>query len=1299
MRNRTSLWGTRFFVVATISLLLVLAQALGSGAVFAEQNEFPNGLLDLSKTIEAAREVTTERHPNADQVLVDDHILARYEKDGTSVEWDDTFVKVLTEKGRRENSSLSFNFTLPYETRKLLLLQVIKPDGRVLPVDVEAQIRVMIDPSQMGSNIYNPNSKVLQAGVPGLEIGDMVRYVSFAETTKARVPSTWSDYQIFEYTSPIRRYTYEVHAPKELPLRSIVMKDEVENTVTHTKTETKDRIIYKWEARDVPQIFTEPNMPAFYTVVHRLLVSTIPDWKDISKWYWSVSEPRYATDQAIRDKVRELVGATTDPMEKINVLFRWVSQEIRYMGITVEAEAPGYEPHDVTLTFHNRHGVCRDKAALLVVMLREAGLKAYPVIIHNGPKKDEEVPQPYFNHAVVAVQLVEDEYVLMDPTDENTKELFPAYLCNQSYLVARPDGDRLRVSPIVPASENMMLIETTARLAANGKLSGESLLSFHGINDNAYRGHFSGIKPEERRKFFDGVIKRVVAGGRLTELKISPENLQDTTAPLSVMLRFEADDVLVSGSEAVMLPLPSMGADVGIVNFILGRLGLEKRKYPLQTDIACGVEEKLTLTVDPGVGELITLPSHPVIDTPTLGWRRDVGMEGRVIKSQGEFLLKGVEFSPQEYLELKSALKDLEYEARKTPIFRPGVAHPTTSTEPDVEQPDVEFLETIYDYVIHDAHNWEVETSVRKHILSYKGRRDNSELKFTFNPAWENVELTTASVVSGDKTLYISPEEINTMDEGWVGSAPRYPAAKTMVVSLPGVQEGCEIFYQYKQTFRDRPFFSMSSTFRGREPVGRSVVRISAPKNLKLSINKSGGAEFSVGEASPESGQPFLGEKSFPLGERRIYEWTALNQPAVPTEDTPPPWWSFNPTVFVSAGDWDVYASQVEGALKEAAAERDEAGAKALEIVREISGRRQRVVALRDFVARNIRPAGPGLTQLPFSAISPADLVLREGYGNSTDRGVLLYAMLRAIGEKPVFVLGSFGPADTELTKELLRSPDPSLHGDLLIRLKMNGEWIYLNDTNQYDALGSTPHESRPGLLLEKPFWAAFRNRLVRIEAAEGLENRSELEFDIELMDNGDARVKRTKRYFGGDFGAGRNRFTEINPEERSRYFQEAVAEISQSAKAEGDLVTDFTSYPGVETFTVLVERFAVVDNEHMNLNLPHGFGNALRLRADSRTIPLYWQGRQRAQVAVMLHLPERWREVLLAPEEREWEAPKGLGEIRVEVEKTDDLIRVEHEMRLKPGVIDTEDYSDLLEINRRLSHPAARAVLLRKTP
>ena len=85
-------------------------------------------------------------------------------------------------------------------------------------------------------------------------------------------------------------------------------------------------------------------------------------------------------------KAREL-AAGKSTQEIIEALFTFVSQEIRYMGITTEEEAPGYEPHDVSITFENRYGVCRDKAALLASMLRIAGVDAFPVIIMAGPKR------------------------------------------------------------------------------------------------------------------------------------------------------------------------------------------------------------------------------------------------------------------------------------------------------------------------------------------------------------------------------------------------------------------------------------------------------------------------------------------------------------------------------------------------------------------------------------------------------------------------------------------------------------------------------------------------------------------------------------------------------------------------------------------------------------------------------------------------------------------------------------------------------------------------------------------------
>ena len=251
-------------------------------------------------------------------------------------------------------------------------------------------------------------------------------------------------------------------------------------------------------------MFDEPSMPPDDTVLQRLYVSTLPDWQAVSKWYWDLSKPHLeAESPEMQSKVNELiVGAQTD-QDKIKALFYHVSKKIRYMGLTPEKDRPGFEPHDVKLTFEKKYGVCRDKAALLVALLREAGLHAYPVLISVGDKRDPDVSDPFFNHAIVGVESSPGNYLLMDPTDENTRELLPSYDRNQSYLICRPEGERLLTSPVDPPENNMMRIKTAGVLNADGSLTAKSQLWFEGVNDDEYRNAFAHMKPDDERRFFE----------------------------------------------------------------------------------------------------------------------------------------------------------------------------------------------------------------------------------------------------------------------------------------------------------------------------------------------------------------------------------------------------------------------------------------------------------------------------------------------------------------------------------------------------------------------------------------------------------------------------------------------------------------------------------------------------------------------------------------------------------------------------------------------------------------------------
>ncbi|MGQ9663009.1 MAG: DUF3857 domain-containing protein, partial [Kiritimatiellia bacterium] len=1247
-----------------VALLPLSAIAAGGTAI-------TNGLLDRSAVLANAAAITTEVYPDAEDVILASYTRVRYNADGTSEQWDDEYIKVLTEKGKRSRRTFSLYFTLPYESDEVQLAEVIKPDGTAIPVDVKTHSRIMVDPSQMSANIYNPNQKILRLSVPELEVGDICHVISRSVVVKARVPNTWSDYTLFEYTSPIKYLVYEVIGPKELPLRKIAHRDEIPNTVDFTQEEKDNTIRYLWVVRDVPRMFEEPNMPPLYSVVQRVLVSTVPDWREISRWYWNLCRPHLeAVTPEMKRKVAELTAGESAVTGRIERIFQFVSQQIRYMGITTEEEAPGYEPHDVKITFENRYGVCRDKAALLVAMLRLADIPAYPVLIHTGWPKDEEVPQPFFNHAIVAVGHSDGSYLLMDPTDENTRELLPAYLCDKSYLVAHPDGEALHRSPIQSASRNLMRITTRGRIDEDGTLEATTRLSFEGINDNAYRSYFSRAKPIERRRLFEGRVKDVAPGAKLLEFALEPSDLQDTSKPLAVSLKFRAPDYIVRGEDCCLIPPLWLSSVIGYVNWVLGETGLEKRKYPLYTHVACGAEETFELDLGTLIEQPVTLPDAPPITTNKLVFTQSFEVQTNLLRATSAFVVNGVEFSPAEYLILKQNLKDIEYARKMQPVF----------TSRSSGESDVEILldETAVD--LEDAQNWSETRHVRLRVRSYAGVKRFSELKLSYNPVWSEVKLLEAIVTSPDgRQLKIAPEEINIMDAPWVGAAPRYPPERIMVVSLPGVAVGSVIEYRVRKTRRDVPFFSMFKSFADFESVSSNALRVTVPPSVSLKVldRTNGKVESSLRE---ENGC-------------RVYEWRVLRQSVLPKEDSLPPLWSFCPTVFLSTGEWQTYLSQLGAILSHAARAQPVASATARQITKGKRSTTEKIVVIRDFVVKRIRLAGPALTDLPLWTVSAADRTLRDGYGTATDRAVLLYTMLRAAGLRPEFVLtSSTASRDIAIEKPRYDSVQRSLFDELLVKVEADGKTIFLNDTDQYATLGTTLHEGKPAIRLDA-------TALV-IRAPPDQKDRIEERYEIGLADNGDARITVTRRYFGPQFAVFHKRFAELPPEERRRYFQELIAELSQAAIAEGEYVTDYKAYPGIESYTVFVPRFAVRTAQHCCISLPHHEGRFLALRADERRTPLYLSTPQQRVVTYELVLPPSARAIQVMPVSNEWQLPASAGRVRHVSRlygKGMPVWRLEilREMNLASAVVTPDEYPALLAMIRRIYHPETRTILV----
>ena len=126
-------------------------------------------LLDEQSAMVAAKAITSAAYPNCDEATVDERIEYSYEPDGTGENQDESYTKVLTEKGKRAARTIVESFMLPYSRINIARLEILGPSGEVRPIDVAANSSETIDDRQMDENIYVPNARLLKVSIPSAQ--------------------------------------------------------------------------------------------------------------------------------------------------------------------------------------------------------------------------------------------------------------------------------------------------------------------------------------------------------------------------------------------------------------------------------------------------------------------------------------------------------------------------------------------------------------------------------------------------------------------------------------------------------------------------------------------------------------------------------------------------------------------------------------------------------------------------------------------------------------------------------------------------------------------------------------------------------------------------------------------------------------------------------------------------------------------------------------------------------------------------------------------------------------------------
>jgi len=1138
----------------------------------------------LATALRADDSITCEKYPDADSVVVDDQRRVKYNPDGSYDETSETWTKILTEKGRREESAFRLDYSKRYGTAEIVAVSIIGTNGVERAVDIRATTNETTDNDMMSMNIYDPLDRKIVCTIPGLQIGETLHMKTHQVALKPRCEGSWADLNVFEWTSPIVRSSLEIVAPAERPIRKVAIRHPLGNVTQDTHPGADGSTVHTFVCTNAPQAFPEPDMPALYTQVQHLLVSTTENWKELSRWYWGLCAPHLTkTNAAMVAKVQELTAGAKDREAAMRAIFKFVSQEIRYMGLTMEDTAPGYAPHDVDITFDNRYGVCRDKAALLVAMFRLAGFEAYPVLINIGPKHDNEIPKPFFNHAIVALATPTPQtYILMDPTNENTKDLLPANESDKSYLVARPDGEDLLTTPTPSPEHNALAVTSRATLEKDGSVFIESEIRFNGINDTLYRGMFVKMKPEDRIKYFERIVKAAAAGAELVRCEVQPLDLRDTESPVRVSLAARLPEMVLRGETRDELTIPFLSKSLGIANFLLsGSTSLEKRRFDLKINTTALVDETIEIAVGSSLGNPQTLPE--TIDLKGgYEFLRAFSFTNGTLCAHRRVAISEMTFTPEKYTELREALKRTEAAERQRPVFARN----------PIAEANIRWINESSEVDILSTSAWTVTNQVSKEILTYSGKKSAAELTFSYNPAVEGVDLVSAVVCNSNGAVaVVTPKEINEMDCGWAATAPRYPASKLLIVNLPSVEIGSVITYTFVRTVTNAPTsFYGEFFFDAQDPLVRRFVRVN--------------------------------------------DWTreAVNPKRIPNEPGQPKATLWRDSVIVSSNSF----ARAAETLKRAEASCEDLSASVLEEL-QLSD----ILSIRNWMARHIRIAGPSLWEVPLSSqlTSPAT-VLAERYATRLDYIRTMTALLRAAGYEADIVYATNDATDPKELRERIRTTSPNVRAFSLplcrVTVREGGffglfadeKTYFLGTENEYSPLGVC---GLTGCTYFDPAEVSFG--LVTVPGGQYLDSNEEVT-EIDVRENGAVDMTVTTTLRGADVGAFRKRYAEILPEDRSRLYQSLLGSIAQAASATSDLETNITGYPAVRKFSCFIPDYVTVTDGAMTLQLLPLISSLPTFVGTARKTPFAIDANDYEMEVVRVRFPEGYTEIEHLPEE-----------------------------------------------------------------
>jgi Domain of Unknown Function with PDB structure (DUF3857) len=229
-----------------------------------------------------------------------------------------------------------------------------------------------------------------------------------------------------------------------------------------------DKISEVWECNNFKAIEDEPydislkeRTPRVSLMPGKLLYDNYSGqadtWKDYGKWVSDLYSGRDELTEPEKLKVSALLTNTTDTIQKIKLLYEYMQEHTRYIGI--QLGIGGWQPFPAKTVFETGYGDCKALSNYMHALLKQTGIVSYPALVSAGryiqPIYMDFPNFQQFNHVILCVPVKRDT-IWLECTDQTIPFGFLGdFTDDRDVLLITDEGGKMVHTKKYSAGENL----------------------------------------------------------------------------------------------------------------------------------------------------------------------------------------------------------------------------------------------------------------------------------------------------------------------------------------------------------------------------------------------------------------------------------------------------------------------------------------------------------------------------------------------------------------------------------------------------------------------------------------------------------------------------------------------------------------------------------------------------------------------------------------------------------------------------------------------------------------------------